>query len=313
MHSSPTGELFLHDVRVPIEHFLGGPAALERALKPRSRDKKDGGGNSQAKGAFASERASIAATALGIIERCHELSVEYARTRVQFGQAIGQFQLIQDKLARMEVARFNVSNLVFHYVESLADGHGVTFAEASSMKLYSARAAVEVAMEAVQLHGGNGYMSEYPLEQLAATPRYSRAAPSPGATRDWAQPGPSSPFRVILKPAAWQSQAFSDIPWDRITAFCTFMVGVLGSSATTSMYRGSTASARISSAAPGRMTSSPTSPRRRERHGRLPAGLRSAARPCRTVQAVPRPALTRAPPRSRCSRSPPRRAPRIAR
>jgi alkylation response protein AidB-like acyl-CoA dehydrogenase len=167
MHSSPTGELFLQDVRVPVEQFLGGPAALERALKPRSQGKKDGGGSRQAKGAFASERASIAATALGIIERCLELSVDYARTRVQFGQPIGQFQLIQDKLARMEVARFNVSNLVFHYVESLADGRGVTFAEASAMKLYSARAAVEVAMEAVQLHGGSGYMSEYPLEQLA--------------------------------------------------------------------------------------------------------------------------------------------------
>ena len=104
---------------------------------------------------------------MGIIDRCLELSVDYAKTRVQFGQPIGQFQLIQQKLALMEVARLNVQNLIFRYVECLADGCGVTFAEASAMKLYAARAAVEVAMEAVQLFGGNGYMSEYPLEQLA--------------------------------------------------------------------------------------------------------------------------------------------------
>jgi alkylation response protein AidB-like acyl-CoA dehydrogenase len=101
MHSSPTGELFLDDVRVPIEQLLGGLPALERALQPRSPRKTEGSGNKQAKGAFASERASIAATALGVIERCLELSVEHARQRVQFGQAIGQFQLIQDKLARL--------------------------------------------------------------------------------------------------------------------------------------------------------------------------------------------------------------------
>ena len=95
------------------------------------------------------------------------MSVDYAKTRVQFGKPIGQFQLIQQKLALMEVARLNVQNLIFYYIECLADGRGVTFAEASAMKLYSARAAVEVAMEAVQLFGGNGYMSEYPIEQLA--------------------------------------------------------------------------------------------------------------------------------------------------
>jgi alkylation response protein AidB-like acyl-CoA dehydrogenase len=170
MHSSPTGELFLHDVRVTTDHLLGGPASLERALAPRSLTSPSER-NSEAKGTFASERASIAASALGIIERCLELSVEYARTRVQFGHPIGEYQLIQDKLARMEVARLNVSNLIFHYIESLVEGVGVTFAEASAMKLYSARAAVEVAMEAVQVYGGNGYMSEYPLEQLARDAR----------------------------------------------------------------------------------------------------------------------------------------------
>ena len=76
-------------------------------------------------------------------------------------------KLIQEKLARMEVARLNVQNLVFRNIEMSAAGRGLTLAEASAMKLYSARAATEVAMEAVQLHGGNGYMAEFHVEQLA--------------------------------------------------------------------------------------------------------------------------------------------------
>src|SRR5690606_38441866 len=107
-----------------------------------------------------------------MIEKCLELSVEYAKDRVQFGQPIGQFQLIQEKLARMEVARLNVQNLVFRTIESQAaaargEEMAMTLAEASAMKLYSARAATEVALEAVQIFGGNGYMSEYQVEQLA--------------------------------------------------------------------------------------------------------------------------------------------------
>lgn len=168
-HSSPTGELFVSDVRVGIDRLLGEQKALDAALNPAPKAtstagvKKTGG----AHGAFASERASMAATGLGIIEKCLELSVDYARNRVQFGYPIGEFQLIQEKLARMEVARFNVQNMLFFYIESLTQGRGVTFAEASAMKLYSARAAVEVAMEAVQIFGGYGYMSEYHVEQLA--------------------------------------------------------------------------------------------------------------------------------------------------
>ena len=109
----------------------------------------------------------MAAMALGIIEECLQLSVQYAKDRVQFGKPIGEFQLIQDKLARMEVARLNVQNLVFRTIEMSAAGRSMSLAEASAMKLYSARAATEVALEAVQLFGGNGYMSEFRVEQLA--------------------------------------------------------------------------------------------------------------------------------------------------
>jgi alkylation response protein AidB-like acyl-CoA dehydrogenase len=155
MHSSPTGELFLTDVRVGRERLVGETEDVAA------------GGREGAKATFMQERSGVAAMALGIIEECLERSVQYARDRVQFGQPIGDFQLIQDKLARMEVARLNVQNLVFRTVEMSAAGRSMTLAEASAMKLYSARAAVEVAMEAVQIFGGNGYMSEFRVEQLA--------------------------------------------------------------------------------------------------------------------------------------------------
>jgi alkylation response protein AidB-like acyl-CoA dehydrogenase len=155
MHSSPTGELFLTDVRAGRDRLLG------------ETEDVPAGGREGAKDTFSMERSGVAAMSLGIIEQCLETCVEYAKNRVQFGQPIGEFQLIQEKLARMEVARLNVQNLVFRFMEMSAVGRSLTLAEASAMKLYSARAATEVAMEAVQLHGGNGYMSEFRVEQLA--------------------------------------------------------------------------------------------------------------------------------------------------
>ena len=162
LHSSPTGEVFAADVRVGFDRLLGGQLPSgERSSSgaPQGRD--------AAKQSFASERASIAAMALGIIERCLELSVGYARERVQFGRPIGQFQLIQEKLAMMEVAKMNVENMLLRYIGSIASGNSLSFAQASAMKLYSARAASQVALEAVQLFGGNGYMAEFHVEQLA--------------------------------------------------------------------------------------------------------------------------------------------------
>ena len=158
LHSSPTGELFLNDVRVGMDRLLGGEKALQG---------KKGGGREGAKDTFSMERSGVAAMALGIVEQCLALSVKYAKERVQWDQPIGEYQLIQDKLARMEVARMNLQNLVFRTIELASHGKGMSFAEASAMKLYAARAAVEVAMEAVQVYGGNGYMSEYRVEQLA--------------------------------------------------------------------------------------------------------------------------------------------------
>jgi alkylation response protein AidB-like acyl-CoA dehydrogenase len=157
LHSSPTGMLFLDDVRCGRDRLLG-----------ESEEAFGGGkGREASKATFVMERSGVAAMALGIVERCLELSVKYAKERVQFGRPIGEFQLIQLKLAKMEVARLNIENLVFRVLESGAAGKPMNLSEASAMKLYSAGAATEVALEAVQLFGGNGYMSEYEVEQLA--------------------------------------------------------------------------------------------------------------------------------------------------
>ena len=67
----------------------------------------------------------------------------------------------------MEVHRLNVNNLVFRVLDMAADGRYMSLTEASASKLYSARAAMETALEAVQLFGGNGYMAEFEVEQLA--------------------------------------------------------------------------------------------------------------------------------------------------
>ena len=152
MHSSPTGELFLSDVRVGREHLLG--------------ETEDAPSRSGAKDTFSMERTGVAAMALGIVEKCLELSIDYAKNRVQFGRPIGEFQLIQLKLAKMEVARLNIQNLVFRQLEMAASGTGMNLTEASACKLYAAQACMEVTLEAVQLFGGNGYMAEFHVEQL---------------------------------------------------------------------------------------------------------------------------------------------------
>lgn len=152
-HSSPTGELFFDDVRLDREHLLGETEEQE--------------GRESAKSGFVAERTGVAAMALGIIEECLEQSVRYAKSRVQFGRPIADYQLVQLKLANMEIARVNVQNMVFRTLELGRAGKAPTLAEASAMKVYASQAATEVAMEAVQLFGGNGYMSEYPVEQLA--------------------------------------------------------------------------------------------------------------------------------------------------
>jgi len=161
-HGSPTGQVFMTDVRVGKDRLLGG------SEEPR------GGGRESAKDNFVAERAGVAAMSLGVIEECLRLSVDYAKSRMLWGKPIADYQLIQLKLANMEVARVNVQNLVFRHIERSAAGAIPTLAEASAMKLYSAQAACQVADEAIQLFGGNGYVSEYRVEQLLRDARVLR-------------------------------------------------------------------------------------------------------------------------------------------
>jgi alkylation response protein AidB-like acyl-CoA dehydrogenase len=156
IHSSRTGELFFHDVRLSRDRLLG-----------ETEDNAAGDGRDSARSSFSTERIGVAAMALGVIEECLRLSVDYARTRTLWGKEISQFQLIQLKLASMEVARMNVRNMLFRVIEAARVGAPISLAEASAMKWYCSQAATDVAMEAIQLFGGNGYMTEYRVEQLA--------------------------------------------------------------------------------------------------------------------------------------------------
>ncbi len=156
MNASPTGELFFDNVRLGRDRLLG-----------ETETHASGDGRDSARSSFTAERVGVAVLSLGIINECHRLCIDYAKNRKLWGQEIGRFQLVQLKLAQMEIARINVQNMVFAALERAQAGKPPTLAEASAMKIYSSQAATEVAMEAVQLFGGNGYMTEYRVEQLA--------------------------------------------------------------------------------------------------------------------------------------------------
>jgi alkylation response protein AidB-like acyl-CoA dehydrogenase len=153
MWSSPTGEIFLDDVFVPDDQLLG-----EREREPSREGARD---------VFNGERTGMVPMCFGIIERCLEVSIAYAKERKTWDKTIGEYQLVQAKIARMFVHYQNVRNLLFKSLWMQQNKVPMTLGEASSMKAYCAPAATEVAMEAVQILGGNGYMREFRVEQLA--------------------------------------------------------------------------------------------------------------------------------------------------
>jgi alkylation response protein AidB-like acyl-CoA dehydrogenase len=153
MHASPTGEVFLDDVFVPADQLLGGDAS-ENA-------------RAAAKSSLKGERFGMTPMSLGIIDRCLDESVRYAKERTQWGKPIATFQLIQEKIAKMYVARSIVHALLMRQLEAEKAGKPLSVEEASASKLYCARVGTEVAMDAVQLKGGAGYMQEGIVEMLA--------------------------------------------------------------------------------------------------------------------------------------------------
>jgi alkylation response protein AidB-like acyl-CoA dehydrogenase len=153
MHTSPTGEVFLDDVFVPVDQIVGGDDA-ENA-------------RAAAKSSLKGERFGMTPMCLGIVDRCLEESVRYAKERVQWGKPIATYQLVQEKIARMYTARSVIQALLMRQLEADRAGVPLSVEEASASKLYCAQTTTDVAMEAVQLKGGAGYMQEGVVEMLA--------------------------------------------------------------------------------------------------------------------------------------------------
>ncbi len=149
MRASDTSEVVFSECRVPEGNLLG--AEGEGFIN--SLQVLDGG------------RISIAALALGMAQGAFEAAAKYARQRKQFGRAIAEFQAIQFKLADMET-QIEAARLLVYQAAWLADRKDVRFTRESSMaKLYASEVAVSVANEAVQIHGGYGFIKDYPAEK----------------------------------------------------------------------------------------------------------------------------------------------------
>ncbi len=153
MHASPTGEIFLDDVFVPEDRLLGG--------------KRQENARAAAKSSLNQERFGMTPMCLGIVDRCLEESVKYAKERTQWGRPIAEFQLVQAKLAKIDQARSIMHTLLMRQIEAESRGYPLTGREASGTKLFCAQTATECALEAVQLMGGAGYMTGSVVEMLA--------------------------------------------------------------------------------------------------------------------------------------------------
>jgi alkylation response protein AidB-like acyl-CoA dehydrogenase len=149
VRSSDTRELLLEECRVPLENLLGAPGeGFIDTLRILDRG-----------------RIGIAAFSVGIAQGAYEAALGYAQERRQFGQAIGEFQAIQWKLADMAV-KVNAARLLTQRAATLRDAGREHTVESSMAKLYASEIAVEVALDAVQVHGGVGYTKEFPVERF---------------------------------------------------------------------------------------------------------------------------------------------------
>ncbi|WP_439546116.1 acyl-CoA dehydrogenase family protein [Sandarakinorhabdus sp.] len=145
-----TCDVILEDVMVPAANIIGGVPGqgFRTAMKVLDRG-----------------RIHIAAVALGMADRLIEMSLAYAMERQQFGQRIGDFQLVQGMLADMEVDRLTTEALL-ERTAARFDAGLVTAKECSVLKLHASEAVGRIADRAVQVHGGAGYMAEYKVERF---------------------------------------------------------------------------------------------------------------------------------------------------
>jgi alkylation response protein AidB-like acyl-CoA dehydrogenase len=150
LRASDTSELIFTDCKVPTENMLGAEGeGFIGSLKIL-----DGG------------RISIAALGLGMAQGALDAAIKYSKQRKQFGQAISEFQAIQFKLADM-ATQVEAARLLVYQAAWLADRKDVRFTRESSMaKLFSSEVAVRVANECVQIHGGYGFIKDYPAEKF---------------------------------------------------------------------------------------------------------------------------------------------------
>jgi alkylation response protein AidB-like acyl-CoA dehydrogenase len=150
LRASDTSEVIFSDCRVPLENLLGDEGeGFTGSLKIL-----DGG------------RISIAALALGMAQGALDAAIKYAKQRKQFGQPISEFQAIQFKLADM-ATEVEAARLLVYQAAWLADKNNVRFTRESSMaKLFASEVAVRVANECVQIHGGYGFIKDYPAEKF---------------------------------------------------------------------------------------------------------------------------------------------------
>ena len=148
LRSSDTAEISLDDVEVPDGALLG----------------EIGDGFKIAMSALDNGRYSVAAGCVGICDGCVDASVEYAKERRQFGVPIASFQLVQELIADMIVKR-DAARLLVYRAGELKDRGVRNTVETSIAKYYATEAAVECANAAIQVHGGSGYVDDYPVER----------------------------------------------------------------------------------------------------------------------------------------------------
>jgi len=149
MRGSDTGELVFQDCEVPEENMLG----------------EVGRGVNVLMSGLDYERAVLAAGPLGIMQSALDVVMPYVHERKQFGQPIGEFQLVQGKLADMYVT-MNAARAYVYAVAKACDRGETTREDAAGAILFAAEKATAIALDAIQLLGGNGYINDYPTGRL---------------------------------------------------------------------------------------------------------------------------------------------------
>jgi alkylation response protein AidB-like acyl-CoA dehydrogenase len=148
LRASDTAEMIFEDCVIPAENLLG----------------KEGDGFIDAMRVLDGGRISIAALSLGMAQGAYEAALNYSKERKQFGKAIGEFQAIQWKLADM-ATEIDAARLLTMRAASMKDAGLKTTLESSMAKLYASEVAVRCANEGVQIHGGYGFIKDYPAEK----------------------------------------------------------------------------------------------------------------------------------------------------